>query len=65
MMANEMTHVATHAQKDDTFILKAWGWWKIAWTVLKNIIYIFLILPSRVNFSGSELVSHGTRALSS
>ena len=30
--------------EEDSFISRAWRWWKIVWTVSKNLIYILVIV---------------------
>jgi len=32
------------ASEEDPFIFRAWRWWKIVWTVSKNLFYILVIL---------------------
>jgi hypothetical protein len=31
-------------REKDPLISRAWGWWKVVWTILRNLIYIAVIL---------------------
>ena len=33
-----------HPPEKDSLIFRAWGWWKIIWTVIRNLLYMLLIL---------------------